>query len=264
TPTTTSPPTSTPRLLARELRCEDARGRPALRGLSFHVRAGEVLGIAGVDGNGQTELAEAVAGLRRARGALQLDGEEALGAQGWARSPGAARRSGVVHLPEDRHGRALCLPLTVEENLSLGWQARPPFARGALIDGPGRRHRAVELIEAFRIRPADPLARAGDLSGGNQQKLVAARELCGGPQPRLVIAVQPTRGLDVGAGRRVRDALRSSAKGGAAVLLFSPDLDELRALAHRILVLYEGRAAGEAPPTASDESLGPFMLGQTA
>ena len=266
TATSTSTPTATPtpRLLARDLRCEDARGRPALRSLSFHVRAGEVLGIAGVDGNGQTELAEALAGLRRARGALRLDGEEGLGAHGWARSPGAARRSGIVHLPEDRHGRALCLPLTVEENLSLGWQARPPYARGALIDGPGRRHRAVELIEAFRIRPADPLARAGDLSGGNQQKLVAARELCGGPQPRLVIAVQPTRGLDVGAGRRVRDALHSSAKGGAAVLLFSPDLDELRALADRILVLYEGRAAGEAPPTASDESLGRLMLGQTA
>ncbi len=259
-----APGRQTPRLLARDLRCEDARGRPALRSLSFHVRAGEVLGIAGVDGNGQTELAEALAGLRRARGALRLDGEEGLGAHGWARSPGAARRSGIVHLPEDRHGRALCLPLTVEENLSLGWQAQPPYARGALIDGPGRRHRAVELIEAFRIRPADPLARAGDLSGGNQQKLVAARELCGGPQPRLVIAVQPTRGLDVGAGRRVRDALRSSAKGGAAVLLFSPDLDELRALADRILVLYEGRAAGEAPPTASDESLGRLMLGQTA
>jgi simple sugar transport system ATP-binding protein len=259
-----APGRQTPRLLARDLRCEDARGRPALRGLSFHVRAGEVLGIAGVDGNGQTQLAEALAGLRPARGELQLDGEDGLGPRGWARNPGAARRRGIVHLPEDRHGRALCLPLTVEENLSLGWQARPPYARGALIDGPGRRRKAVELIEAFRIRPADPLARATDLSGGNQQKLVAARELCGGPQPRLVIAVQPARGLDVGAARRVHDALRSSANGGAAVLLVSLDLDELHAVADRILVLYEGRAAGEAPPTASDESLGRLMLGQTA
>ena len=266
--TSTSTPTSTPnataRLVARELRCEDARGRPALRGLSFHVRAGEILGIAGVDGNGQTELAEVLAGLRRARGALQLDGHDGLAPRGWARNPGEARASGIVHLPEDRRGRALCLPLTVEENLSLGWQARRPYARGALIDGAGRRRKAVELIDAFRIGPPDPLARAADLSGGNQQKLVAARELCGGPQPRLVIAVQPTRGLDVGAARRVHGALRSSASGGAAVLLVSLDLDELRAVADRILVLYEGRAAGEAPPTASDESLGRLMLGQTA
>ncbi|HYR21178.1 MAG TPA: ATP-binding cassette domain-containing protein, partial [Myxococcales bacterium] len=256
--------TSPPWLLARDLRCEYARARPALRGLSFHVRAGEILGIAGVDGNGQTELAEVLAGLRRARGALQLDGHDGLAPRGWARNPGEARASGIVHLPEDRRGRALCLPLTVEENLSLGWQARRPYARGALIDGAGRRRKAVELIDAFRIGPPDPLARAADLSGGNQQKLVAARELCGGPQPRLVIAVQPTRGLDVGAARRVHGALRSSASGGAAVLLVSLDLDELRAVADRILVLYEGRAAGEAPPTASDESLGRLMLGETA
>ena len=266
TSTSISTPTSTapPRLLIRDLRCEDSRGRPALRGLSFHVQPGGVLGIAGVDGNGQTELAEALTGLRHARGTLLLDGEDGLGARGWARTPGAARHAGIVHLPEDRRGRALCLPMTTEENLSLGWQDRPPYARGALIDGPGRRKKCLELIEAFRILPADPLARAADLSGGNQQKLVAARELRGGPQPRLVVAVQPTRGLDVGAARRVHEALRSSARGGAAVLLVSFDLDELRALSHRILVLYEGRAAGEAPPTATDESLGPLLLGQTA
>ena len=263
TSTSPSPSTSslTPRLLARDLRCDNSRGRPALRGLSFHIRAGEILGVAGVDGNGQTELAEVLAGLRRARGSLLLDGDEGLVAHGWARAPAAARGRGIVHLPEDRRGRALCLPLTVEENLSLGWQARPPYARGARIDGPGRRRMALELIEEFRILPAEPIARAADLSGGNQQKLVAARELCGGPQPRLVVAAQPTRGLDVGAARRVHEALRESARHGAAVLFVSFDLDELRAHADRILVLYGGRAAGEAPPTASDESLGPLLLG---
>ena len=116
----------------------------------------------------------------------------------------------------------------------------------------------------FRVHPPAPLARAGDLSGGNQQKLVAARELRGGPQPRVVVAAHPTRGLDVGAARLVHAALRSAAAGGAAVLLISLDLDELRAAADRILVLYDGRAAGEAPPTASDESLGRLMLGQAA
>jgi len=216
-----------------------------------------------VDGNGQTELAEALTGLRRANGVLLLDGRDGLGARGWARHPGAARRAGVVHLPEDRRGRALCLPLTVEENVSLGWQSRPPYARGARIDGAGRRRKALELIDAFHILSPDPLARAAHLSGGNQQKLVAARELCGGPQPRLVIAAQPTRGLDMGAARRVHEALRSTAESGAAVLLISFDLDELRALANRILVLYEGRASGEAPRTASDEALGPLLLGQT-
>src|SRR5207248_4527216 len=113
TSTSISTPTSTapPRLLIRDLRCEDSRGRPALRGLSFHVQPGGVLGIAGVDGNGQTELAEALTGLRHARGTLLLDGEDGLRARGWARSPGAARRAGIVHLPEDRRGRALCLPM---------------------------------------------------------------------------------------------------------------------------------------------------------
>ena len=266
TPTSTPTPSSSslPRLLVRDLHCDDARGRPALRGLSFRVEAGEVLGIAGVDGNGQSELAEVLTGLRRPRGVLQLDGQQGLGPRGWARNPGAARKSGIVHLPEDRHGRALCLPLTLEENLSLGWQARAPYARAALIDRPGRRRKAEDLMAEFRVHPPAPLARAGDLSGGNQQKLVAARELRGGPQPRVVVAAHPTRGLDVGAARLVHAALRSAAAGGAAVLLISLDLDELRAAADRILVLYDGRAAGETPPTASDESLGRLMLGQAA
>ena len=253
-----------PRVVARDLRCEGLRGRPARSGLSFQIAAGEILGVAGVDGNGQTELAEVLTGLRRARGSVTLEGSDGLSPRGWARDAGAARASGVVHIPEDRQGRALCLPLTVEENLALGWHGRAPYARGGVIDRAGRRAKARELIAAFRIDPGEPLARAGDLSGGNQQKLVAARELEGGPSPRLVVAVHPTRGLDVGATRRVHDALRSSAARGAAVLVVSLDLDELRSLAHRILVLYGGRVAGEAPPTAGDDWLGRLMLGEAA
>jgi simple sugar transport system ATP-binding protein len=247
-------------LEARDLNCLSDRARPALRGLSFAIRAGEVLGVAGVDGNGQSELAEVLTGLRRATGALHLAGAP----PDWSRTPAAARRAGVVHMPEDRHRRALCLPLSVEENLALGRQREPPYARGALIDRAGRRERALQLIAAFDVRPPEPLARAADLSGGNQQKLVAARELAGGAPPRLVVAVQPTRGLDLGATRRVHDALRTSAASGAAVLLISLDLDELRAVSDRILVLYDGRAAGEAPPAASDEMLGRMMLGQAS
>jgi simple sugar transport system ATP-binding protein len=253
-----------PFLIARDLRCDDDRGRPALRGLSFHIGAGEILGIAGVDGNGQRELAEVLTGLRPALGSLTLGDEEGLLPRGWARRPGAARDRGVVHLPDDRIGRALCLPLTVEENLALGWQTRRPYARGTLIDLEGRRNRARQLIDAFDVRPRDPLLRAGNLSGGNQQKLVAARELEGGGVPRLVVAAQPTRGLDLGAAHRVHASLRSAAGRGAAVLLISYDLDELRALSERILVLYEGEAAGEAPPGASDELFGRLMLGEAA
>ena len=244
-------------LQATDLTCLSDRGRPALRGLSFSIAKGEVLGVAGVDGNGQSELAEVLTGLRPFEGTLTLGGDASF-----TRSAKAARAAGVVHLPEDRHRRALCLPLSVEENLALGRQGEKPYARGALIDKHGRHEKAAQLIAAFDVRPPDPLARAGDLSGGNQQKLVAARELEGGAPPRLVVAVQPTRGLDLGAARRVHEALRHAARAqGAAVLLVSLDLDELRALAGRILVLFDGRAAGETAPDATDEQLGRLMLG---
>jgi simple sugar transport system ATP-binding protein len=243
-------------LEARDLACLSDRGRPALRGLSFDIRRGEVLGVAGVDGNGQSELAEALTGLRRATGSLRL-----AGADSFARTPGSARKAGVVHLPEDRHRRALCLPLSVEENLALGRQRDAPYARGALVDREGRRAKALQLVRDYDVRPPDPLARAGDLSGGNQQKLVAARELAGGAPPRLVVAVQPTRGLDLGASRRVHDALRDAREQGAAVLIISLDLDELRAVSDRILVLFDGSMAGIAAPDASDEELGRLMLG---
>jgi general nucleoside transport system ATP-binding protein len=246
-------------LVARDLTCPPARGSAGLRGLSFQVARGETVGVAGVDGNGQSELAEALTGLRACGGMLSLGGRA-----DFAATPSQARRAGVAHLPEDRQRRGLCGPLSVEENLALGHHAKPPYAAGVRIDRAGRRESALRLIAAFDIRPADPAARAGDLSGGNQQKLVAARELAGGRPPLLVVAVHPTRGLDPGAAQRVQDALRDARGGGAAVLLISLDLDELRALSDRILVLFDGRLAGEARPDASDEHLGTMMLGRTA
>ncbi|MFL5437636.1 MAG: ABC transporter ATP-binding protein [Myxococcales bacterium] len=273
------------------LECVDVRtGR--LRGATFTVGAGEILGIAGVEGNGQAELFEALSGLRPSSGKLRLDGSGGAGfarngrrpqagaleggagfarngrrpqagalEEGWSRTPRAARRSGVVHLPDDPRRRALCLPLTCEENLALGRHTEPPYARGAFIDGEGRRAKAIELIRSFDVRPPDPLARPADLSGGNQQKLVAARELEGGTPPRLVVAAQPSRGLDLVATRRVHEALCSAASAGAAVVVISSDLDELRSLCDRIAVLFEGRILGEADPSSSDETLGRLMLG---
>ncbi|MFL5396663.1 MAG: heme ABC transporter ATP-binding protein, partial [Myxococcales bacterium] len=228
-----------------------------------------------VEGNGQAELFEALSGLRPSSGKLRLDGSGgagfarngrrpqagALEEEGWSRTPRAARRSGVVHLPDDPRRRALCLPLTCEENLALGRHTEPPYARGAFIDGEGRRAKAIELIRSFDVRPPDPLARPADLSGGNQQKLVAARELEGGTPPRLVVAAQPSRGLDLVATGRVHEALRSAASAGAAVVVISSDLDELRSLCDRIAVLFDGRIVGEADPSSSDETLGRLMLG---
>src|SRR5438045_526905 len=176
--------------------------------------------------------------------------------------PAAARRAGMAHLPEDRRRLALCGSLSVEENLALGHHSSPPYARGLLIDRRGRRAMARRLIAEFDVRTPDPDARTADLSGGNQQKLVAARELSGGAPPRLIVAVHPTRGLDPGASRRVQEALFAAQRGGAAILVVSLDLDELRQLSHRILVVFEGRIAGEAAPDASDEQLGRMMLGQ--
>ncbi|HZX94918.1 MAG TPA: ABC transporter ATP-binding protein [Myxococcales bacterium] len=258
-PARSAPRESDTLLQVRDLSCQSSRGRPALRGLSFHIAAGEILGVAGVDGNGQAELAEVLTGLRDASGGLSLAGDAAF-----FHTPASARGAGVAHLPEDRHRRALCLPLSVEENLALGHHRRPPYSRGLRIDVEGRRQKARDLISAFDVRPQDPLARTADLSGGNQQKLVAARELLGGAPPRLVVAVHPTRGLDIGATRRVHGALRAARDAGAAVLVVSLDLDELRAVSDRILVLFDGAATGEVPPDTSDDVLGRMMLGQEA
>ena len=232
-------------------------GRPGLRGLSFRLAAGECLGIAGVDGNGQVELAEVLTGLRRWSGSLRLEAAEAF-----PRTPAAARSAGVVHLPEDRQRTALCLPLSAGENLALGQHRAKPWARGPLIDRVGRRERSGELLRSFDVRPPDSSMRAADLSGGNQQKLVVARELGTNPPPRLVVAMHPTRGLDPGATQRVHGALRSAQRAGAALVVISLDLDELRALADRIAVVFEGQIAGELPPDATDEQLGRFMLGE--
>ncbi len=224
--------------------------------VSLDVRAGEILGVAGVDGNGQRELAEVVTGLRPlTKGALKL------GATNWRQlTPAQARACGVAHIPEDRLHRAIVGDMTVEENVALGRQHLAPFARGIFIDFAGRRARTAALLEANDVRPRDALARAGSLSGGNQQKLVVGREL--DAKPKLLVVVQPTRGLDIAAVNAVRAKLRAEAQAGCAVLLVSLDLEEVLALADRVVVMFEGRVNGTFARAECDErELGRRMLG---
>ncbi len=234
----------------------DAVHARGLDGVSLSVRAGEIVGIAGIDGNGQRELAEVVTGLRAwSRGTVRIGGQDLV-----ALTPGRARELGVAHIPEDRHLRAMVGDFSVEENVALGRQGQAPFASKGFIDFAGRRERTMKLLEAHDVRPREPRKRMADLSGGNQQKLVVAREL--DAAPKLLVVVQPTRGLDVAAVEAVRGHLRRVRDEGCAVLLVSLDLDEVLALADRVVVMFEGKVNGEFDRAAVDErELGRRMLG---
>jgi ABC-type uncharacterized transport system ATPase subunit len=267
-----SPPRAAPTLLsgsdrqfilnAVALEARGASGRPALRKVSLSVRAGEIVGIAGVDGNGQRELVEVLAGLRSLDGGrFQLDmlNVERHG------DPGALRRAGLSHIPEDRLHQAVVTSMSVEENISLGRQAQAPFARGRLgwLDFRGRRARAEQLISDYQVRPTDPGLPLGALSGGNQQKVVVAREL--DAQPKLLLAVQPTRGLDLGAVAQVHSRLRAQRDRGGAVLLISLDLEEVLALSDRLYVMSGGAVTAELRRSEFDvQAIGRAMLAHGA
>jgi simple sugar transport system ATP-binding protein len=230
-------------------------GAPALDGVAVEVRAGEILGVAGVEGNGQRELVEVIAGLARpARGRARL-GDADLTRMG----PREIARSGVAHVPEDRRRRGLVLEFSVEDNLILGLHDRPPVSGRLRLDRGVIRARAVDLLASYDVRPPDPEAAARSLSGGNQQKVILARELS--RHPRLLVVAQPTRGLDVGAMEFVHQRILEERDRGAAVLLVSADLAEVRALSDRIIVLYRGRIAGERGRDADEEELGALMTG---
>ncbi|MEO8706226.1 MAG: ATP-binding cassette domain-containing protein [Kofleriaceae bacterium] len=207
-----------------------------LAGVSFAVKTGELVGVAGVDGNGQRELALAIAGLARATGQIRIAGRDVSAA-----SPAHRLVAGLAHIPEDRQRAGLALDATVADNLALG--RRDVTGRWRIDRAAVRRHADARIAE-LDIRPADADAIAQALSGGNQQKVVIGRELSR-PQLRAVIAAQPTRGVDLGAVARIHDRLRAAATGGAGVLVISADLDELLALCHRIVVLLRGRIVGE-------------------
>ena len=250
------PPGGEKLLEAKDLQARGEDGRPALRGVSLEVHAGEIVGIAGVDGNGQRELAEVLTGLRPLdRGAGSL-----LGGPLGDLTPAEARQRGVGHVPEDRLWRAVVKAMSVEENVALGRLAQAPFARGARVDFEGRRERTRALLQAYDVRPPDPEVPLQALSGGNQQKVVVAREL--DAAPKLLVVVQPTRGLDIGAVAQVQSKLREARDRGAGVLLVSLDLEEVLALADRIYVFFEGRITGSfTRPEFDEREIGRRMLG---
>jgi simple sugar transport system ATP-binding protein len=245
-----------PVLALRGVRARNDQGLPALREVGLSVRAGEIVGIAGVDGNGQSELAQVLTGLR------VVDGGEVtlLGQRVESLDAHALKARGVGHVPEDRHLRAMVGAFSVEENVALGRHTGAPFAKGPWIDRAARRERAEKLLAEYDVRPPDPSARMGGLSGGNQQKVVLAREV--DAAPKLLVVVQPTRGLDIAAVASVHARLREVRDAGTAVLLISLDLDEVLALSDRVYTIYEGAITGELPRDQFDaRRIGELMLG---
>jgi simple sugar transport system ATP-binding protein len=232
----------------------DDRGQTAVDDVSFDLHAGEVLGIAGVQGNGQTELVEALTGLRPARGSAKLDGAELIGA-----SPRAVLRSGVGHIPEDRQHDGLVGDFSVAENLVLDLHDQEPYGGGLALNLAAIAANGAARLAEFDIRAESAERPAGTLSGGNQQKVVVARALS---RPlKLLIAAQPTRGVDVGAMEFIHKRIVAERDAGRPVLIVSTELDEITALADRIAVMYRGKIVGIVPPDTSREELGLLMAG---
>jgi simple sugar transport system ATP-binding protein len=253
--TKTAPQPGEVLLAVEDLHVLDDRGIKKVSGVSFGVRAGEIVGIAGVDGNGQTELIDALTGLQKIEsGAVVIDGKRLTHS-----SARAALDLGVGHIPEDRQRRGLVLEFSIAENVALHDYAKAPDARFGWLF-PGRMNdRAKRLIEDFDVRGGGPQTPAGGLSGGNQQKLVAAREI--DRDPKILIAAQPTRGLDVGAIEYLHRRLVAERDKGRAIVLISLELEEILSLSDRILVIYEGEIVGEHSGDASEEQIGLEMLG---
>jgi simple sugar transport system ATP-binding protein len=239
-----------------DLWVQNDRGLPALRGLSLAVHEREILGVAGVAGNGQSELVEVLTGLRQRRaGQIYMRGQDIA-----TSSVRALRDAGVAHIPADRHGMGIVPTMSVAENLVLRRYHRPPFARGVFIQRRVMMQFALQAITAYDIATPGPATPAGVLSGGNMQKLMLARELAG--QPSVIVAAHPTYGLDVGATARVHHLLRQQRAQGAAIVLVSEDLEEIIQLADRIVVLCGGESMGIVPAaTAERHQLGLMMAG---
>jgi ABC-type uncharacterized transport system ATPase subunit len=238
-----------------DLEVVDDRDLPAVQGVSFEVRAGEIVGIAGVDDNGQGELVETLTGLRSA-----VAGTVKVGGRDVTRSDvRGTLDAGIGHIAEDRHRRGLVLDFNLAENLCLREYNRAPIAKRGFISPKRMNERAAPLLEEYDVRGGSCDALALSLSGGNQQKVVIAREIA--EEPKVLIAAQPTRGLDVGAIEFVHSQLIAQRDAGRGVLLVSLELEEIRSLSDRVLVMYDGRVVAELSPEASEEEFGVAMLG---
>ena len=244
-----------PLLTVEDLEVDDERGLEAVRGVSFQVRAGEIVGIAGVDGNGQSELIDAITGLRKPKaGHIKVGKKEVT-----RESPRDCLDAGVGHIPEDRQRRGLVLDFNLAENIALHDYREEPESRYGWLFPKQLIARAKRLLVEFDVRGGGPLTPASSLSGGNQQKVIVAREVSRDPQ--VLVAAQPTRGLDVGAIEFVHRRLVEERDEGRAILLVSFELDEVLSLSDRILVLYEGKIVAEFTPDVSEEEIGFAMLG---
>jgi len=244
------------RLAVRELRARGDRGTEAVRGVSFDVRAGEIVGIAGVSGNGQRELGETIAGLRSpSSGSIRIDGAELAG-----RGPADARRVGLGYVPEERMRDGVVGEFTVAENIVLVESDQPGFSKWGFLRQHAIKARAQALVDQFDVRTPSLDTPTRNLSGGNIQKLILARELSG--DPKVLLVAQPTRGIDLAAAHYIHDQLREHCRQGIAILIISEDLDEVISLSDRILVMYEGTVIGEAgPQTTTREAIGLMMAG---
>ncbi|MCW2164916.1 simple sugar transport system ATP-binding protein [Microbacterium hydrothermale] len=228
---------------------------PPLSEVALRVHAGEIVGVAGVEGNGQSELLAALIGRIDATGTVLLDGEDVTGATTVDR-----RARGMGYISEDRHRDGIVLPLPLRENAVLGYQKLPPVRRGPWFSRPAAAQAAAEIISAFDVRGGDPSTRAATLSGGNQQKFIVGRELL--RSPRLLLAAHPTRGVDIGAQAAIWSELTAARDRGLATLLVSADLDEILALSDRILVLHRGRVVAELDARTVDAgTVGEYMTG---
>lgn len=243
----------------RRLAATNERGQPAFADITFRVHAGEIVGVAGVAGNGQEELVEAVTGLRGiTAGVIELNGHDITGVGVHER-----RRMGMAHVPEDRHARGAAASLPVQDNAVLGAHRLWPLARGQWRRLRAVRHRTHELLKRFQIRISNPASLTSTLSGGNQQRLVMARELSS--DPRVLIASQPTRGIDIGGAEYLRSLLSELRERGCAILLVSAELDEIMDLSDRIIVFYKGQIVGELDTDYANEGrIGELMSGVTS
>ncbi|MCB1378380.1 MAG: ABC transporter ATP-binding protein [Alphaproteobacteria bacterium] len=242
----------------RNLTWKDKNGVPRVDNVSFSVRKGEIVGIAGVSGNGQSELLDCIAGIARpTSGEIVFEGKE-IGHLG---DPAHVRAEGLAHVPEDRQHRGLIASFDASESEILGWHHDGALGKGFRLDRQKVIARAKAEMEEFDVRPPDPLLRSGKFSGGNQQKIILAREIL--RDPDLLIVGQPTRGVDIGAIEFIHRRLIQLRDEGKAVLLVSVELDEIRSMSDRILVMFAGKVMGELGPEAGERECGLLMAGVT-